>query len=58
LTATLALNGPLLFSGVVARLLQAYMLRETNVKDIPDYVLFSADKVWYKIGTQGYFLRV
>ena len=34
LMATLPLNGPLLFSGVVARLLQTYMLRETNVKDI------------------------
>jgi hypothetical protein len=31
---TLAVNGPLHFSGVVARLLQMYMLRETNVKDI------------------------
>jgi three-Cys-motif partner protein len=34
LTAALALHGPLQFSGVVVRLLQAYMLRETNVKDI------------------------
>ena len=34
LMATLAANGPLRFSSVVARLLQAYMLRETNVKDI------------------------
>ena len=30
----LALNGPLRFSSVVARLLQTYMLRETNIKDI------------------------
>jgi three-Cys-motif partner protein len=34
LMATLAANGPIHFSSVVARLLQAYMLRETNVKDI------------------------
>jgi three-Cys-motif partner protein len=34
LIQTLALNGPLRFSGVVARLLQTYMLREPNVKDI------------------------
>lgn len=34
LTTTLVANGPLRFSNVVARLLQAYMLRETNVKDI------------------------
>jgi len=34
LMAALQLYGPLDFSSVVARLLQAYMLRETNVKDI------------------------
>jgi three-Cys-motif partner protein len=34
LMAILALDGPLRFSGVVARLLQTYILRETNVKDI------------------------
>ena len=34
LIATLSLYGPLNFSSVVAGLLQAYMLRETNVKDI------------------------
>lgn len=34
LTNMLALEGPLQFSKVVARLLQPYMLRETNVKDI------------------------
>jgi len=34
LMAMLALNGPLRFSGVVARLPQTYILRETNVKDI------------------------
>jgi three-Cys-motif partner protein len=34
LMETLASNGPLHFSGVVARLLQTYMLRETNIKDI------------------------
>jgi hypothetical protein len=31
---------------------------DNSIKYLPDYVLFSADKVWYKIGTQGYFLRV
>lgn len=34
LAVALARHGPLLFSNVVARLLEAYMLRETNVKDI------------------------
>ncbi len=34
LMATLSLYGPLQFSSVVVRLLQAYMLRETNVRDI------------------------
>ncbi len=34
LTTTLAKSGPHLFSSVLASLLQAYMLRETNVKDI------------------------
>jgi hypothetical protein len=34
LMASLPLYGPFLFSLVVAGLLQAYMLRETNVKDI------------------------
>jgi three-Cys-motif partner protein len=34
LVATLPLDGPSYFSAVVDRLLQAYMLRETNVKDI------------------------
>jgi three-Cys-motif partner protein len=34
LTATLATKGPCVFSNVVVDLLQAYMLRETNVKDI------------------------
>lgn len=34
LMATLLLCGPLSFSDVVARLLQAHMLRETNIKDI------------------------
>jgi len=30
----------------------------TRCNLLPDYVLFSADKVWYKIGTQGCFLRI
>ena len=34
LMATLSLYGPLYFSNVVTSLLQAYMLRETNIKDI------------------------
>lgn len=34
LLATVCVNGPLRFSVLVAGLLQAYMLRETNVKDI------------------------
>jgi hypothetical protein len=34
LMASLPLYGPFHFSTVVAGLLQAYMLRETNVKDI------------------------
>jgi hypothetical protein len=34
LLATLSLSGPFHFSSVVVTLLQAYMLRETNVKDI------------------------
>jgi hypothetical protein len=34
LLSTLAAKGELKFSKVVARLLQAHMLRETNVKDI------------------------
>ena len=34
LMATLPVYGPLYFSSVVVALLQAYMLRETNVKDI------------------------
>jgi three-Cys-motif partner protein len=34
LTATLAKNGARLFSNVLVALLQAYMLRETNIKDI------------------------
>jgi three-Cys-motif partner protein len=34
LTATLPTSGPLKFSAVVVGLLEAYMLRETNVKDI------------------------
>ena len=34
LMATLPVAGPSYFSAVVARLLQAYMLRETNVKDV------------------------
>jgi three-Cys-motif partner protein len=34
LIATLRLQGPLDFSSVMVRLLQVYMLRETNVKDI------------------------
>jgi hypothetical protein len=34
LLANLLPNGPLKFSSVFAALLQAYMLRETNVKDI------------------------
>jgi hypothetical protein len=27
-------------------------------KKVRDYALFSANKAWYKIGTQGCFLRV
>jgi hypothetical protein len=34
LMATLAKNGPRMFSSVLVAVLQAYMLRETNVKDI------------------------
>jgi hypothetical protein len=34
LLATVWVNGPLRFSVLVARLLQTYMLRETNIKDI------------------------
>jgi predicted DsbA family dithiol-disulfide isomerase len=34
LIGALQLSGPMRFSRVVVRLLQAYMLRETNIKDI------------------------
>ena len=34
LMATLQTSGPCTFSSVLIKLLQAYMLRETNIKDI------------------------
>jgi hypothetical protein len=32
--------------------------QSTKSINFPDYALFSANKAWYKIGTQGCFLRV